>query len=140
MATHPSTLSGKCHGQRRLKGCSPWGHKESDTTENKHILHFIFIWLAKKLAWIFPLYLMKNPNKFFGQANTWSPHPNPMPHDKGQGRKQCIFLALVCFSSIYYFTFIFLIFGCAMWLVGSLFPHPGLNHTLGSESRESEGS
>ena len=24
---------GKFHGQRSLAGCSPWGHKESDTTE-----------------------------------------------------------------------------------------------------------
>ena len=29
MATH----SGKSHGQRSLVGYSPWGHKESDTTE-----------------------------------------------------------------------------------------------------------
>ena len=28
MATH-----GKSHGQRSLVGYSPWGHKESDTTE-----------------------------------------------------------------------------------------------------------
>ena len=26
-------LPGKCHGQRSLVGYSPWGHKESDTTE-----------------------------------------------------------------------------------------------------------
>ena len=29
-------LSGESHGQRSLVGYSPWGHKESDTTE----LHF----------------------------------------------------------------------------------------------------
>ena len=29
----PVFLPGKFHGQRRLVGCSPWGHKESDTTE-----------------------------------------------------------------------------------------------------------
>ena len=28
MATHS-----KFHGQRSLAGCSPWGHKESDTAE-----------------------------------------------------------------------------------------------------------
>ena len=33
MATHSSTLAGKSHGQRSLVGCSPWGHKESDTSE-----------------------------------------------------------------------------------------------------------
>ena len=26
-------LSGESHGQRSLAGCSPWGRKESDTTE-----------------------------------------------------------------------------------------------------------
>ena len=29
----PVSLPGKSHGQRSLVGCSPWGHKESDTTE-----------------------------------------------------------------------------------------------------------
>ena len=26
-------LAGEFHGQRTLVGCSPWGHKELDTTE-----------------------------------------------------------------------------------------------------------
>ena len=29
----PVFLPGECHGQRSLVGQSPWGHKESDTTE-----------------------------------------------------------------------------------------------------------
>jgi len=29
----PVSLPGKSHGQRSLVGCSPWGHKESGTTE-----------------------------------------------------------------------------------------------------------
>ena len=33
MVTHSSILSGKSHGQRSLAGYSPWGRKESDTTE-----------------------------------------------------------------------------------------------------------
>ena len=33
MAPHSSTLSGKSHGWRSLVGYSPWGHEESDTTE-----------------------------------------------------------------------------------------------------------
>ena len=32
----PLFLPGKVHGQRNLVGCSPWGHKESDTTEHTH--------------------------------------------------------------------------------------------------------
>ena len=35
----PVLLPGKSHGQRSLVGCSPWGGKESDTTE---WLHFHF--------------------------------------------------------------------------------------------------
>ena len=35
----PVLLPGKSHGWRSLIGCSPWGHKESDTTER---LHFDF--------------------------------------------------------------------------------------------------
>ena len=30
----PVFLPGKSHGQRSLTGYGPWGHKESDTTEN----------------------------------------------------------------------------------------------------------
>ena len=33
MATHSSILAGKSHGQRSLAGYSPWGHRESNTTE-----------------------------------------------------------------------------------------------------------
>ena len=29
----PVFLPGESHGQRRLMGYSPWGHKSSDTTE-----------------------------------------------------------------------------------------------------------
>ena len=32
----PVLLLGKSHGQRSLAGYSPWGHKESDTTEHTH--------------------------------------------------------------------------------------------------------
>ena len=35
----PVLLPGKSHGQRSLVGCSPWGRRESDTTEQ---LHFYF--------------------------------------------------------------------------------------------------
>ena len=36
-------LPGECHGQRGLAGCSPRGHRESDTTEQLTLLlHFLF--------------------------------------------------------------------------------------------------
>ena len=34
MATHDSIIVGEFHGQRSLAGYSPWGLKESDTTEH----------------------------------------------------------------------------------------------------------
>ena len=36
----PVFLPGESHGQRSLVGCSPWGLKESDTTEQ---IHFTFL-------------------------------------------------------------------------------------------------
>ena len=39
MAPTPVLLPGKSHGWRSLVGCSPWGRKESDTTERLHF-HF----------------------------------------------------------------------------------------------------
>ena len=41
MQRHPTSalLPGKSHGQRSLVGCSPWGRKESETTERLHF-HF----------------------------------------------------------------------------------------------------
>ena len=38
----PVLLPGKSHGRRSLVGYSPWGHKESDTTEGLHF-HFSHI-------------------------------------------------------------------------------------------------
>ena len=35
----PVLLPGKSHGRRSLVGCSPWGHRKSDTTEQLHF-HF----------------------------------------------------------------------------------------------------
>ena len=32
----PVFFAGESHGQRSLVGCSPWGHKQSDTTERMH--------------------------------------------------------------------------------------------------------
>ena len=39
MQPTPVLLPGKSHGHRGLVGCSPWGHYESDMTEQLHF-HF----------------------------------------------------------------------------------------------------
>ena len=41
MATHSVLLPGKFHGLRSLVGYSPWGCKESDTTEGLYF-HLLF--------------------------------------------------------------------------------------------------
>ena len=42
----PVLLPGKSHGCRSLVGCSPWGRKESDTTERLHF-HFSLSWIGE---------------------------------------------------------------------------------------------
>ena len=44
----PVLLPGKSHGWRSLVGCSPWGRKESDTTEQ---LHFTSCTFHVKESW-----------------------------------------------------------------------------------------
>ena len=44
----PAFLPGKSHGQRSLAGYSPWGRKESDTTERLSTAH-----TASLLTWLF---------------------------------------------------------------------------------------
>ena len=41
MTTHSSTLAWKIPWTEELVGCGPWGHEESDTTEQLHF-HFHF--------------------------------------------------------------------------------------------------
>ena len=42
----PVLFPGKSHRRRSLVGCSPWGHKESDTTERLHF-HFLLSCLGE---------------------------------------------------------------------------------------------
>ena len=39
----PVFLPGESHGQRSLVGYSPWGCKESDTTEQLNLVHLTFL-------------------------------------------------------------------------------------------------
>ena len=43
MATTPVFWPGEFHGQRSLAAYSPWGHKESDTTERLTLSHFLLL-------------------------------------------------------------------------------------------------
>ena len=52
----PVLLPGKSHGQRSLVGCSPWGHKELDTTKRLTLSHTHFggFWFTVLLFSPFP--------------------------------------------------------------------------------------
>ena len=47
----PVILPGKFHGLRSLVGYSPWGHKESETTEQLHS-HSQYTYLLLQSVWI----------------------------------------------------------------------------------------
>ena len=51
MAPHSSTLAWKSHGQRSLVGCSPWGHKESDMTEQLHFQFSLSTFMHWRRKW-----------------------------------------------------------------------------------------
>ena len=48
----PVLLPGKSHGQRRLVGYSPWGCKESDTTEGLNFFSFFSFMDAYPSVWV----------------------------------------------------------------------------------------
>ena len=59
----PVLLPGKSYGRRSLVGCSPWGRKESDTTEQLHF-HFSLSCIAC-IAW--------QPTPVFLPGESWGP-------------------------------------------------------------------
>ena len=81
----PVLLPGKSHGQRSLVGYSPWGRKESDTTER---LHFHFLLhstvcvcvcvcvfnsdvLVTLISWIFSLLIQRQWFTWFIDKAIW---------------------------------------------------------------------
>ena len=48
----PVSLPGKSHGQRSLVGCSPWGRKESDMTEQLTHIHLSSIYLSIPISYL----------------------------------------------------------------------------------------
>ena len=53
----PVSLSGKSHGQRIMVGCSPWGHKESDTTQQLTLTYFLTYIPGINLIWSWCIFL-----------------------------------------------------------------------------------
>ena len=57
-ATHSSILPGKSHGQRSLVGCSPWGHRESNTTEHAHTHKYMYLYYTQACMYAHILFLL----------------------------------------------------------------------------------
>ena len=45
----PVVLPGKSRGRRSLVGYSPWGRKDSDTTERLHVISYMYIYMILSL-------------------------------------------------------------------------------------------
>ena len=53
----PVLLPGKAHGQRTVVGYSPWGHKQSDTTERLHSIYlYMYVYIYTHTFMGFPGY------------------------------------------------------------------------------------
>ena len=71
-------LPGKSHGRRSLVGCSPWGHEESDTTEQFHF-HFSLSCIGEGKANPLQCSCLENPRDdrawwaaVYGAAQSWT--------------------------------------------------------------------
>ena len=74
----PVLLPGKSHGQRSLVGCSPWGRKESDTTEQLHF-HFSLSSIGEGNGNLLQCSCLENPRDsracwaaVYGVAQSWT--------------------------------------------------------------------
>ena len=47
----PVFLPGEFNGQRSPAGYSPWGHKESDMTEQLSLTHYLMFGMASIFTW-----------------------------------------------------------------------------------------
>ena len=70
----PVLLPGKSHGWRSMVGYSPWGHKESDTTEQLHLV-LVLEALWKEDIWylLMERILIRANSKFIITAYLWEP-------------------------------------------------------------------
>ena len=74
----PVFLPGESHGWRSLVGCSPWGHEESDTTEQLHF-HFSLSCIGERNGNPLQCSCLENPRDggvwwaaVYGVAQNWT--------------------------------------------------------------------
>ena len=73
----PVLLPGKSRGRRSLVGCSPWGRKESDTTEQLHF-HFLLSCIGERKGNPLQCSCLENPRDggawwaaIYGVTQSW---------------------------------------------------------------------
>ena len=86
MATHSRTLACKIPWTEEPGGYSPWGHKESDTTEqlNQHIAFLEDHLLLLLLSHFSRVRLCATPSLGFSRQEHWSGLPFPSPMHKSK--------------------------------------------------------
>ena len=74
----PVLVSGESHGWRSLVGCGPWGHSESDTTEQLHF-HFSLSCIGEGNGNLLQCSCLENPRDgggwwaaVYGVAQSWT--------------------------------------------------------------------
>ena len=137
----PVFLPGKLHGQRNLEVYSPWGHKESDTTELL-TLNNTHPWRRKWQST--PYSCLGNP---MGRGAWWATvhgvtkSQTRLSHfhfDTYQRQLLGAFLYIYTHIHIYIHIQFLLFFGCSKQHAGSLFPNQGSNPGPLSGSTESQ--
>ena len=97
---HPTLvlLPGKSHGRRSLVGCSPWGHKESGTTEwltlNSFKINFylpatIKMTTSLNIYIYIYIYIAKIVTQFISWRRQWQPTPVLLP-GKSHGQRSLV--------------------------------------------------
>ena len=67
---HQCSLPGESHGQRNLAGYSPWGHKESDMTEQAHARRCLDNCIMTNISGK----IHRSQNDYLGQGRDWNEH------------------------------------------------------------------
>ena len=106
----PVFLPGKSHGWRSLVGRSPWGHEESDTTEQLHF-HFSLSCTGEGNGNLLHCSCLENPR----DGGAWWAAVYGVGHDWSDLAVAAIWLYLNILSCIIYhllLSLIFLLFSC----------------------------
>ena len=95
----PVLLPGNFHGRRSLVGCSPWGHWESDMTEQLHF-HFSLSCIGEGNGNPLQCSCLENPHGQRSLAGSWDRKESDIT--KRLRTTQC--MILICWLNYSYFS------------------------------------